>query len=106
MKIPSAEQRAKWLRPFILYDEMSKVELSHQVGAGTYGAVHKAILTTPADTTQTVALKKLYLKEDERGKEKNRDGFPITAIREIEILKSLKHPNIVELMGLISYATG
>lgn len=25
------------------------------------------------------------------------DGFPITALREIKILKSLKHPNIVEL---------
>jgi hypothetical protein len=56
-------------------------------------------------TGELVALKKLYLKEDDKGKEKNRDGFPITAIREIEILRSLSHPNIVELQAMISFCS-
>ncbi len=38
---------------------------------------------------QIVALKKIRL-------EKEDDGVPSTAIREISLLKGLKHPNIVE----------
>lgn len=28
------------------------------------------------------------------------EGFPITALREIKLLKALKHPNIVELLDM------
>jgi len=45
-------------------------------------------------TNQTVALKKIRL-------EKEDDGVPSTAIREISLLKGLKHPNIVELKEII-----
>lgn len=57
------------------------------VGSGTYGKVFKAIHVY---TKQLVALKKLRM-------EGERDGFPVTAIREIKLLQSLKHPNIVSL---------
>ncbi|KAI8896924.1 kinase-like domain-containing protein, partial [Globomyces pollinis-pini] len=57
-------------------------------------------------TGKLVALKRLYLHEDDKGKEKNRDGFPITAIREIEILRSLSHPHIIELEAMIATSTG
>jgi cyclin-dependent kinase len=40
-------------------------------------------------TGQIVALKKIRL-------EKEDDGVPSTAIREISLLKGLKHPNVVE----------
>ena len=33
--------------------------------------------------------------------EKEDDGVPSTAIREIALLKSLKHPNIVEIKEII-----
>ena len=55
-----------------------------EVGSGTYGRVYKAECLK---TNQYVALKKFESK-DEKIKE---DGFPITAIREIRLLKQLNH---------------
>ena len=40
-------------------------------------------------TGEFVAIKKIRL-------EKEDDGVPSTAIREISLLKNLKHPNVVE----------
>ncbi|ORM41192.1 Cyclin-dependent kinase C-2 [Babesia sp. Xinjiang] len=62
----------------------------HQVGQGAYGDVWLAediVNQTP------VALKKLKLNED-------REGFPKSAIREIVLLNTLKHRNIVNLLGI------
>ncbi|KAJ1344485.1 hypothetical protein BSLG_000009 [Batrachochytrium salamandrivorans] len=88
---------------FPVYESLSEFDIVHQVGEGTYGKVFKAISKR---TMQTVALKKIFLKEDDKGKDKNRGGFPITAIREIEILKSLKHKNIVDLQAMVSFSEG
>lgn len=57
------------------------------VGSGTYGKVYK---THHIYTGNWVALKKIRM-------EGERDGFPVTAIREIKLLQSLKHVNIVAL---------
>jgi serine/threonine protein kinase len=57
-----------------------------KLGEGTYGVVYKAI---NLETGETVAIKKIRL-------EKEDDGVPSTAIREISLLKNLKHPNVVE----------
>ena len=57
------------------------------VGSGTYGKVYK---TRHIYTGNWVALKKIRM-------EGERDGFPVTAIREIKLLQSLKHVNIVAL---------
>lgn len=57
-----------------------------KLGEGTYGVVYKAKNT---ETDEIVAIKKIRL-------EKEDDGVPSTAIREISLLKNLKHPNIVE----------
>lgn len=57
-----------------------------KLGEGTYGVVYKAI---DLQTGETVAIKKIRL-------EKEDDGVPSTAIREISLLKNLKHPNVVE----------
>lgn len=58
-----------------------------QVGEGTYGKVYKARSTV---TGKLVALKRLRL-------EGEREGFPITSIREIKLLQSFDHPNVSTL---------
>ena len=42
-----------------------------------------------------VALKKVRL-------ENEKEGFPITAVREIKILRQLNHPNIVNLTEIVT----
>ncbi|GAB7351084.1 hypothetical protein MBLNU459_g1556t1 [Dothideomycetes sp. NU459] len=56
------------------------------VGSGTYGKVYKAVHVYTKDK---VALKKIRM-------EGERDGFPVTAIREIKLLQSLNHHNVVD----------
>ncbi|EDO05279.1 protein kinase domain containing protein [Babesia bovis T2Bo] len=62
----------------------------HQVGQGAYGDVW---LAEDIVNQSPVALKKLKLNED-------REGFPKSAIREIVLLNTLKHENIVNLLGI------
>lgn len=61
------------------------------VGSGTYGKVFKAVHVY---TKKLVALKKIRM-------EGERDGFPVTAVREIKLLQSLKHLNIVNLQEVM-----
>eukprot|EP01029_Cantina_marsupialis_P016397 TRINITY_DN36492_c0_g2_i4.p1 TRINITY_DN36492_c0_g2~~TRINITY_DN36492_c0_g2_i4.p1 ORF type:complete len:312 (+),score=85.48 TRINITY_DN36492_c0_g2_i4:49-936(+) len=62
-----------------------------KVGEGTYGVVHKA---KDQISGEIVALKKIRLKAED-------EGIPSTAIREISLLKELKHPNIVMLYDVV-----
>lgn len=61
------------------------------VGSGTYGKVFKAIHVY---TKKLVALKKIRM-------EGEKDGFPVTAVREIKLLQSLKHDNVVSLQEVM-----
>lgn len=61
------------------------------IGAGTYGKVFKALHVY---TKKLVALKRIRM-------EGERDGFPVTAVREIKLLQSLKHINIVALLEVM-----
>ncbi|OJD28146.1 CMGC/CDK/CRK7 protein kinase [Blastomyces percursus] len=61
------------------------------IGAGTYGKVFKAIHVY---TKNMVALKKIRM-------EGEKDGFPITAVREIRLLQHLRHDNIVCLQEVM-----
>ncbi|CAG9561663.1 unnamed protein product [Danaus chrysippus] len=63
-----------------------------QIGEGTYGQVYKA---RDKNTAQLVALKKVRL-------ENEKEGFPITAVREIKILRQLNHKNIVNLREIVT----
>jgi cyclin-dependent kinase 12/13 len=65
-------------------------EKLRQLGHGTYGEVY---LARDRVTNEQVALKKIKL---EASKEK-RSGFPITALREMRVLKQLDHANVVKL---------
>ncbi|ORY77037.1 putative CDK10, cyclin-dependent kinase 10 [Protomyces lactucae-debilis] len=62
----------------------------NRLGEGTYGVVHRARHTK---TGETVALKSVRLFEQDKG-----EGIPITALREISILKSLRHKNVVNVL--------
>ena len=65
---------------------LEKYQKLDKLGEGTYGVVYRA---KNMQTGEIVAIKKIRL-------EKEDDGVPSTAIREISLLKNLKHPNIVE----------
>ena len=96
--------------------------LEEKVGEGTFGVVHKArrkagtVRTLPEGEVsarqkrqraragmvpaqskvkegEVVALKKIVMHND-------MDGVPITALREIRILKSLNHPNVVPCIDM------
>ncbi len=60
-------------------------EKIEKIGEGTYGVVYKA---RNRKTGKFAALKKIRLDSED-------EGVPSTAIREISLLKELKHPNIV-----------
>ena len=68
-------------------------EKLQRCGAGTYGTVYKA---RDKETGEIVALKKLRMSNDI-----SKEGFPITSIREIKILKSINHVNIVRLKDVV-----
>ena len=63
-----------------------------QVGEGTYGSVFVAQDNV---TKGIVALKRINTRQEE-------NGFPITAIREVKILKALHHPNVVLLKEIVT----
>lgn len=67
-------------------------EMIAQIGEGTYGQVYKA---RDNHTNELVALKKVRLEHE-------KEGFPITAVREIKILRQLNHKNIVNLREIVT----
>ena len=61
------------------------------LGEGTYGVVYKA---KDRQTDEIVALKRIRLEVED-------EGIPSTALREISLLRELKHDNIVELKDCV-----
>eukprot|EP00013_Stygamoeba_regulata_P006596 CAMPEP_0177641270 /NCGR_PEP_ID=MMETSP0447-20121125/6976_1 /TAXON_ID=0 /ORGANISM="Stygamoeba regulata, Strain BSH-02190019" /LENGTH=306 /DNA_ID=CAMNT_0019143375 /DNA_START=97 /DNA_END=1017 /DNA_ORIENTATION=+ len=70
---------------------MEKYLKIEKLGEGTYGIVYKA---KNRETGEIVALKRIRLESED-------EGVPCTAIREISLLKELKHDNIVRLYDVI-----
>ncbi|ORZ34515.1 protein serine/threonine kinase [Catenaria anguillulae PL171] len=70
---------------------MDKYQKIEKLGEGTYGIVYKA---QNRDSGDIVALKRIRLDNEE-------EGVPCTAIREISLLKELKHTNIVRLYDVL-----
>lgn len=62
-----------------------------RVGQGTYGVVFKG---KNKETGEIVAMKKIKLESDE-------EGIPTSAIREISVLKRMRHPNVVGLKDIV-----
>ncbi|KAI9141280.1 Pkinase-domain-containing protein, partial [Paraphysoderma sedebokerense] len=69
-----------------------KYEVITLVGEGTYGKVYKA---KHRPSGRLVALKRI-------GIEVEKEGFPITALREIKLLQALRHENVVQLQEIVS----
>ncbi|VDI59109.1 cyclin-dependent kinase 10 [Mytilus galloprovincialis] len=70
---------------------VSDFEKLSRVGEGTYGIVYRA---RDRRTNYIVALKKMRM-------EKEKNGIPISGLREINILLNLRHTNIVEMSEVV-----
>lgn len=67
---------------------VDEFKILNRIEEGTFGVVYRA---TELATDEIVALKRLKM-------EKEKDGFPITSLREINMLmKCRRHPNVVGL---------
>lgn len=64
---------------------MERYQKLEKIGEGTYGVVYKA---KDRNSEAIIALKRIRLEAED-------EGIPSTAIREISLLKELRHPNIV-----------
>jgi len=70
------------------------------VGNGTYGTVFKAIYKGSEEYAKNYGIPKIVaLKKIKTVNEK--EGFPITALREIMIMKRLRHKNILQLLEVV-----
>lgn len=64
----------------------------YQVGQGTYGSV---FVGQDHSNGEIVALKRINTEQEE-------NGFPITALREVKILKALNHENVIKLKEIVT----
>jgi hypothetical protein len=61
--------------------------MKEKLGEGTFGVVSKGVSKRSG---KVFALKKILMHNE-------KDGFPITALREVKLLKMLCHPNVLKL---------
>ncbi|CDW96940.1 hypothetical protein [Sporisorium scitamineum] len=83
-------------RKFVGCSSLDDYEISIKLGQGTFGEVLKGRHLLSG--TQ-VALKKVTIHDA-------KDGLPITALREIKLLKKLKHPSIVPVIDMAFRPSG
>lgn len=84
---PPLSPSPTWSPAYAYEEPREAFSIMTQVGEGTFGKVYKARNNT---TNAIVALKRVRM-------EAERDGFPVTAMREIKLLQSLRHDNVVRL---------
>ncbi|XP_050205584.1 cyclin-dependent kinase G-2 isoform X2 [Mercurialis annua] len=70
---------------------VDEFERLNKIDEGTYGVVYRA---RDKKTGEVVALKKVKM-------EKEREGFPLTSLREINILLSFHHPSVVDVKEVV-----
>lgn len=89
----AAQDRDRYIEKyeFQYCERVDKYEKIAKIGQGTFGEVFKA--RCRKDKNKIVALKKVLM-------ENEKEGFPITALREIKILQLLHHENIVNLIEI------
>lgn len=91
--IMNSKEKEKYIEEydFPYCDEASKYVKITKIGQGTFGEVFKA--QERNGSKKLVAMKKVLM-------ENEKEGFPITALREIRILQLLKHENVVNLIEI------
>lgn len=77
---------------FPVVSSVTAFEKIARVGEGTYGVVYKARHRT---TGQLVALKRVRM-------DREKDGLPVTFLRELRLLQSMKHPNVVKILDVVT----
>lgn len=81
-----SRKRWRWSRDVTEFEEIE------QIGEGTYGQVW---MGRDKSSGEIVALKKVRMDQE-------KEGFPVTAIRELKMLRSLRHENIVNLKEIVT----
>ncbi|ESN90086.1 hypothetical protein HELRODRAFT_186224 [Helobdella robusta] len=71
--------------------DVSSFEKLNRIGEGTYGIVYRAM---DRDSGEIVALKKMRMEQE-------KEGFPVSGLREVNILLNLRHRNIVQLKEIV-----
>ncbi|KAL2610810.1 hypothetical protein R1flu_022502 [Riccia fluitans] len=74
---------------------VDEFERLNRIDEGTYGVVYRA---RNKKTGEIVALKKVKM-------EKEKEGFPMTSLREINVLLSIHHPSIVDVKEVVVGST-
>ncbi|PHT34253.1 Cyclin-dependent kinase C-1 [Capsicum baccatum] len=82
------------------------------ISCGTTGTGGTSALGTAAASCTTRKIGQVYMAKEIRtgeivalkkiGMDNEREGFPITAIREIKILKKLHHENVIDLKEIVT----
>ena len=70
---------------------LADYEIYNQLGQGTFGVVTKA---RQRSSGKLVALKKFIIND-------KKEGFPITAFREITIMKKLRNVNVLQIVDMV-----
>ncbi|THH02956.1 hypothetical protein EW145_g6661 [Phellinidium pouzarii] len=84
------EEKSAYRRVFVGCGRRDDYDIMTKLGEGTFGEVHKAL---HRETREPVALKRILMHNE-------KEGMPVTALREIKILKALRHPCIVDLLDM------
>lgn len=89
--VRSREEEAKvYGRMFAGCGRQEDYDVLTKLGEGTFGEVHKAV---HREKGTAVALKRILMHNE-------KEGMPVTALREIKILKALHHPCIIDILDM------
>ncbi|XP_074102100.1 cyclin dependent kinase 11B pitslre isoform X2 [Cotesia typhae] len=95
VKILAKEEKEPELPPYLPAIQgcrsVEEFQCLNRIEEGTYGVVYRA---RDKRTEEIVALKRLKM-------EKEKEGFPITSLREINTLLKAQHPNIVTVREIV-----
>ncbi|WWC60097.1 uncharacterized protein I303_102661 [Kwoniella dejecticola CBS 10117] len=89
--LTAEEESRKLGKTFEGTTTLAAYDLGAKLGEGTFGVVTKGIEIA---TKRVIALKKLITHNP-------RDGVSVTTVREIKILKSLDHENVVPILNMV-----